>query len=262
LTRIKHVFRQDAECLQYAALGDTAVRILAIHHIIESQSLDALIVPPSKPDFVALWQAVFGPERIFLNPAKIPESHWRARISHPTSLDWMFGSAGWTVFESVLWENAFFETRDLVITPPIVFRADHRSRAVMIYPAEGTDGNRVYTAEWWVDACTRITERGWRINLLGRLDHPSIRKISAAVAFDQVFPPTISGMRACVGASSRAIGGSTGPTWALLMSDIPQVVLESRRAPHGYWFFDRCQQVLSKRLHIVSTLESAIPAMT
>lgn len=260
MTRIKHVFRQDARCLQYAALGDTSVRILAIHHIIKSQSLDAVIVPPSKSEFVPLWQAVFGPERIILDPEKIPETHSRARVSHPTSLDWMFGAAGWTVFESVMWENGFFDTRDLMITPPIVFRADHRSRAVMIYPAEGTDGNRVYTPEWWIDECTRLKDRGWRINLLGRPDHPALQKIGAAVAFDQVFAPTISGLRECVAASSRAIGGSTGPTWALLMSDIPQVVLESRRAPHGYWFFDRCQEVLSKRLRIVSTLESALPA--
>src|SRR5205085_561006 len=132
LTRIKHVFRQDAECLKYAALGDTAVRILAIHHIIRSQAIDAVIVPPPKLDLLPLWQAAFGPERIILDPAKIPETHSRARISRPTSLDWMFGAAGWTVFESVMWENGFFETRDLLITPPIVFRADHRSGAVMI----------------------------------------------------------------------------------------------------------------------------------
>src|SRR5205807_205980 len=117
-------------------------------------------------------------------------------------------------------------------------------------PAEGTDGNRVYTPEWWIDACTRINERGWRINLLGRPDHPAIRKICAAVAIEQVFEPTISGLRACVAASSRAIGGSTGPTWALLKligkchlgpGDIVMLtptVRDLHRAPPGQFITD------------------------
>lgn len=77
--------------------------------------------------------------------------------------------------------------------------------------------------------------------------------------FDRVFEPTIAGLRECVAVSSLAIGGSTGPTWALLLSDIRQIVLESKKSPHGYWFFDRCQNAITKHLDVVTNLKCLIP---
>ena len=48
MTRTRHVFRQDVPCLSYAALGDTAVRVLAIDHIIKSHALDVFYVTDAR----------------------------------------------------------------------------------------------------------------------------------------------------------------------------------------------------------------------
>lgn len=261
MTRTKHLFRQDAPCLRYVALGDSAVRIIALHHLIAAHDLDAIIVPPAKPEFHSFWTDVFGPDRVILDPERIPPSHALAKISSPTPLDWQYGAAAWNVFESVMWESGFFHTQRLRITPPLVFQARHRAPAAMIYPAEATDGNRVYDSQWWIRSCASLRALGYGIHCLGLKDHPPLREFFETVKFDGLFPPTLQGLRECVAESSVAIGSSTGPTWALLMSDIPQIVLESKKSPHGYWHFDRCQTVLTKRLRIVSTLECLIPAL-
>lgn len=260
MTRTKHIFRQDVPCLRYAALGDTAVRALAIYHLIERYRLEALIVPQPNPALVPLWQAVFGRERILADASQIPREFRDARMSAPTSLDWCCGSAGFNVFESVMWENGFFDTAKARISPPLVFPCDVQARAAMIYPAEETDGNRVYDSAWWRTACETLRDKGYRLHLLGHKSHPRLAELFAHTEFDRSFEPTVEGLRTCVAASSLAVGGSTGPTWTLLFSDIPQIVLESRRSPHGYWFFERCQPVLTKRLQIVPALETAIPA--
>jgi hypothetical protein len=248
-------------CLQYAALGDTAVRVIAIHHVVTEHNLDAIVVPLRRADFALLWTGAFGEQRVVWDPADIPPEYRYARVSAPTSLDWQFGSAGWNVFESVLWENGFFRTSKLKIEPPILFRCDPYARAVMIYPEEYTDGNRVYDAHWWIATCRLLREKGYSINLLGSMRCESLNGLREVISFDRTFLPTLVGLRDCIAGSSLAIGGSTGPTWTCLMSDIPQIVLESKKAPHGYWFFDRCQTVLKKRLSIISTLDSFVPRL-
>jgi hypothetical protein len=261
LTRTKHVFRHDVPCLQYAALGDTAVRVIAIHHAVREYDLDAIVVPLPRPDFALLWTGAFGEERIVWDPEAIPLEYRFARVSAPTSLDWQFGSAGWNVFESVLWENGFFRTLKMKIEPPILFPCNPFARAVMIYPEEHTDGNRIFDATWWIETSGQLRAKGYSLNYLGSMRCQALERRYQVMEFDRTFPPTLSGLRECVAASSLAIGGSTGPTWTCLMSDIPQIVLESKKAPHGYWFFDRCQTVLSKRLFIVSTLDSFVPRL-
>lgn len=258
MTRIKHIFRQDAECLRYAALGDTAVRVLAIHHAIKSRDLDALIVPQNNPKLIPLWQAVFGNERIIIDPEQIGDEYSDARVSMPTRLDWAFGSAGWSVFEAVMWENAFFDTQRLIIDPPVTFPCQIGAKAAMIYPAEHTDGNRVFGAAWWLRTCEVLIEKGYLIHVLGDKRHSSLEAVLKSGLIAEYFEPSIEGLRSCTAASSIAIGSSTGPTWALLFSDIPQIVLESKKSPHGYWNFDRCQRVLRKRLRILPTFESLI----
>lgn len=255
----KHVFRQDVRALEYAALGDTSVRIITLHHLIAAEGLDALIVPPKNPNLLPLWEAAFPRGTILQSSTGIPESHRYARISAPTSLDWSFGSAGWTVFESVMWENGFFRTSAMRINPPLIFTAQHQAKAVMLYPSEHTDGNRVYDCAWWIRTCQIFQSKGFKLNHLGNTENSTLRGLYDSVQFDGIFEPTIAGLRECTARSSLAIGGSTGPTWTLLMSDIPQIVLESKRSPHGYWHFDRCQSVLTKRLKIVSTIESFLP---
>jgi hypothetical protein len=257
LTRTKRVIRQDAPCLRYVALGDTAVRIVAIEHWVRTLDLDYIIVPPAKADLLPLWHDVFGADRVVAGD-RIPASHALADVSSPTDLDWRYGAAAWNVFESVLWELGYFQTRGTRITPPIIYRANHQAKAVMIYPAETTDGNRVFDSDWWIRTCADIRKAGFKINLLGRVDHAPLKKLFDSVTFDQIYPPRIQGIRDCVANSSCAIGSSTGPTWALLLSDIPQIVLESKKSPHGYWHFDRCQEMLTKRLHILTSLETLL----
>ena len=239
------------------ALGDTAVRVVAIEHLVRTLDLDYIIVPPAKPDLLPLWQDVFGTARV-VAADQIPASHSLAEVSGTTDLDWRYGAAGWNVFESVLWELGYFRTRNTRITPPIVYRANHQAKAMMIYPAEKTDGNRVFDSDWWICTCGEIRQAGFKINLLGSLEHAPLKKLFDAVTFDHIYPPRIQGLRDCVANSSCAIGSSTGPTWALLLSDIPQIVLESKKSPHGYWHFDRCQEVLTKRFQILSSFEALL----
>ncbi len=262
MTRTKHVFRQDVPCLHYAALGDTAVRIIAIQHLITAYCLDAIIVPPRKEALLPLWADVFGADRVFVSAHDIPNDYRQARVSAPTNLDWSFGTAGWNVFESVMWENGFFDTARLKITPPVIYPANHRSRGVMIYPSEQTDGNRVYDSDWWIGTCRLFREQGYALNHLGGTSNSALRKLYDLIQFDRTFEPSIAGLRDCVAVSSLAIGGSTGPTWALLLSDIRQIVLESKQSPHGYWFFDRCQNAITKHLDIVTNLKCLIPTAT
>ncbi|HWB12656.1 MAG TPA: hypothetical protein VG826_25750 [Pirellulales bacterium] len=258
MIRTKHVFRQDMPALRYAALGDTAVRVLSIHHLVERYQLDALVVPLPDPRFIPLWQAVFGEDRVVLDPASIPDDFRHAHVSAPTNLDWQYGAAAWNVFESIMWEAGFFDTARLRITPPIIFPCNPRAKAAMIYPAEKTDGNACYDAQWWLQTSSAIRRRGLAIHHLGRRDHEPLAEFYERFTPDREYEPTIDGLQRCAADSSLAIGASTGPTWALLFSNIPQIVLESRRSPHGYWFFDRCQQVLTKRLCIVPTLDAAL----
>lgn len=254
----KHVFRQDVPCLSYAALGDTAVRAIALRHLVDAYDLDAIIVPQPNPAFYELWRDVFGADRVVGDPSEIPKSHRLARISHPTSRDWEYGSSGWNVFESVMWESGFFRTLNLRITPPNVYPCDPGARAAMIYPAEHTDGNRVYDAEWWIATCRRLRAKGYAIHHLGATDVPALEHLHDRIRFDRYFPPEFHALKECLACSSLAIGGSTGPTWVALLSDIPQIVLDSRRSPHGYWHFDRCQAVLTKKLTLLTRLDAII----
>jgi hypothetical protein len=258
MTRIKHVFRQDVPCLRYAALGDTAVRALTIHHIIKTYDLDALVVPQPNPGVVGLWELVIGRERVIADPRDIPPSHRDARVSAPTPRDWEYGWAAWNVFESVMWENGFFDTARLQITPPVVFPCDHRGKAAMIYPNEVTDGNRVFDSDRWLSICRALREQGYALHFLGSTSNQALRSFYDEMSFDRVFEPNLEGLRDCVAASTIAVGASTGPTWALFLSDIPQIVLQSHRSPPDYWFFDRCQAVLTKQLVILPTVECAI----
>jgi hypothetical protein len=234
------------------------VRVIAIHHAVREYDLDAIVVPQARPEFVSLWKAALGETRVLPDPMAIPSEYRYARVSAPTSLDWSFGSAGWNVFESVLWENGFFRTMKLRIEPPCVFPCDPNARAIMIYPEERTDGNRTYDASWWIATCRTMREKGYSINYLGDYGGTALLPLYQAETFDHSFPPTLEGLRECIASSSLAMGGSTGPTWVCLMSDIPQIVLESKKSPHGYWFFDRCQTVLAKRLQVIPTVASAI----
>jgi hypothetical protein len=261
MIRTKHIFRQDVSVLSHDYLGDTSVRALAIHHLIERYELDAYVVAPPASRFFPFWRAVFGSARVVADASQIPHRFRDARISAPTQRDWAYGLAGFNVFEAVMWENGFFDTAGMRIIPPIVFPSDPRARAAMIYPAERTDQNAVYNSKWWSATCTELRRQGYAIHLLGSRDHPPLAEFFAETEIDRVFEPTVEGLRACAASSSLAIGGSTGPTWALLFSDIRQIVLESHRAPHGYWFFDRCQEVLAKRLWILPSLESLVPRL-
>jgi hypothetical protein len=256
----KHVFRQDDPGVLAVALGENSVRILAIHHLIRRYNLDAVVVPPrtENKDLTALWRIVLGVDHVVSDANSIPAKFKDARVSAPSSLDWFFGSTAWTVFEGVMWESGFFDTSELRVDPPLVFPCDHRAHAVMIYPVESTQGNRVYDSDFWIATCALFRRRGYSINHLGTRHHPNLARFYSTVEFDRHFDPTIENLAACAAASSVAIGSSTGPTWTLLFSDIEQIVLEAKQPPHDCWFFDRCNQVLSKRLHIFPTLDSLI----
>jgi hypothetical protein len=249
----KHVFVQNCPALSYMALGDAAVRIAALDHIIRRHRLDAFVVV-ARNGLEPLWQAVFG-DRV---GQQIPPAFADARVSRPTALDWGMGAAAWNVFESVFWENGFFDTAGLYLAPPCVFRCEPTARAVMIYPEERTDGNRVLTAEWWQRQVGQFRQAGFRIHALWSRQYAHLQKAYEVLRPDREFPATIDGLRRCIAESSLAVGGSTGPTWACLLSDIPQVVVETKKSPHGYWFFDRCQQVLAKRLHRLNTTEALL----
>jgi hypothetical protein len=241
----KHVFYQNVPALGYMALGDTSVRVIALTEIIRQYDLDARIVPQGNATMRLLWEKVFGAALVNTVPPEFAD----ACISRPNGSDHGYGQAAFDVFESVWWENGFFDTHRLRITPPQIFKCAPGAKAAMIYPKEKTDANRVYTAARWQHMIDTLRRKDYKINCLGD---------TMELLVDQTFPATIEGLTQCVAASSLAIGANTGPTWACLMSDIPQIVLESKKSPHGYWNFDRCQRVLTKRLQIVTELEACL----
>lgn len=256
MTRTKHVFVQDTGPLGYMALGDASIRALTIYHMIRVFHLDALIIPPKHRDLLPLWRRVFADK--LQEDGIIPPEYVCARISKITPKDWQYGNAAWTVCEAVMWENAFFETRNLRIETPNIFPCDIKSGAVMIYPAEKTDGNRVLDSRFWIDACREFRAKGYKIHHLGDKRQTTLAEFYGATTFDQEYPPTIDGLSRCIASSSLAFGGNTGPTWACLMSSIPQIVIETKRSPHGYWNFDRVMPIMSKQVTIVTHSSAAI----
>lgn len=258
MTRTKHVFIQDTEPLGYMALGDASVRALAIHHMIEAHDLDAIVIPPRNSSLLPLWRKVFAEK--LREDGSMPLSHQGARTTRITTKDWQYGNAAWNVFEAVMWENAFFETQRIQIHCPNFFPCKSESDAVMIYPAERTDANRVLNSSFWTDMCEQLRAQGWKINHLGCKGHQALKEFYSQVNFDAEFPPTIEGLSECIAKSSLAIGGNTGPTWTCLMSSIPQVVIETKRSPHGYWNFERVSPVLTKPLTVVQVASVGIPS--
>jgi hypothetical protein len=124
----------------------------------------------------------------------------------------------------------------------------------MIYPDEHTEGNRVFTADAWLYIYNQLRALGLRINCLGAKASVALRPFYEEATFDAEYPPSISGMKECIARSSLAVGASTGPTWALLFSDIPQIVLFGRKSCH--WDFDRIETIVAKRLHVFPTFAS------
>jgi hypothetical protein len=227
------------------ALGDAAVRLIAISQIIRDYDLDALVVPQANASLRGLWERVFPGRAV----STVPAEYQNGGLSRPTGHDHVYGMAAFNVFESVWWENGFFDTARLRIEPPVIFKCNAAAQSVMIYPKEKTDGNRVYTPDRWHNIAANLRSKSYKINCLGD---------TLGLEVDATFPATIDGLENCIAASSLAVGGNTGPTWACLMSDIPQVVLESKKSPHGYWNFDRCQRVLTKNVNIVAELDACL----
>jgi hypothetical protein len=254
----RHVFNQAVECLQYCALGDVSVRILALKNLVDEYGLDFKIIPPRKPQFYRLWRLAFG-DRVVLSPDELEGTDYEtARMHAPTRLDWQFGSAGFNVFESIYWENGFFRTANLRIKMMSLIRCRPDSGNVMIYPNEHTDGNAVFNSAFWTEMCGKLRNKKYRIYLLGDVRHTPLQEFYRKCSFDRVYQPTVDNLIECINHCCLAIGGSTGPTWTCLLSDIPQIVLESKRSPHGYWFFERCRRVLEKDLKVLTTMESVL----
>lgn len=260
MRRAQHIFRQELPGLADSSvrLAETAVRIITLHHLIETLKLDALIIPPGDPEYLPFWQTAFSLDRIICNPESIPHSHRQAGISMPTQLDRQFGEAAWTVFERVMWESGFFQSKGLSITPPLIFPAGHRTRGLMVYPSDVIGPDREEEERWLSTICITFLRLGFHLNLFGSANCHAFTQLAPTIRFEQVFDPSVNGLRQCVAASCLAIGGQAGASWALMLSDIPQIVRESKLGMPAYWDFDRCQTVLTKPLKILPTLESLL----
>lgn len=258
----KHIFNQSVECLKYASLGDTCVRIVALRNLVDDLKLDCKIIPQPKPEFRRLWTFAFGGQVIH-SLEELKGTEYEYGIMHsPTNLDWHYGSAAFNVFESIYWENGFFHTKTLRIRVMDFIKCDHSSNNVFLYPNESTDGNVVFNAGFWLGMCATLRRYGYKINLLGDVTHAPLRDFYRDCPADRIYPPTVDNLLECISRSCLAIGASTGPTWACLLSDIEQVVLESKRSPHGYWFFDRCKKVLEKNIRVLPTIESLMGSVS
>ena len=252
----KHIFDQSAECLGYASLGDVCVRIVALKNLVDQYGLDYKIIPIKNKAYYALWELIFK-DRLIYSLREIQGTEYEHAIMHsPTRLDWQLGSAGFNVFESIYWENGFFHTKNLHIKLLSSIVSNYRSNVVMIYPNEKTDANTVYNSRFWLDVCTKLKDRNYEIHLIGNTDHGPLREFYNNCIVDRIYEPTIENLVSCIRCSFLALGSSTGPTWACLLSDIRQIVLESKKSPHGYWFFDRCKTVLEKDIKVLPTFES------
>jgi hypothetical protein len=242
----KYIFKQDVDTLKYSALGDGAVRIISIYNIIKQYNLDAYIIPTPNKDTIMLWNDCFK-ERIITNDT-IPQSHKDAYMCAPLWLDWHYGLGSFYVFESVFWENGFLYTKDFNIEIPLLYKCNINSNGVMIYPKEGTSGNRVFEQSWYKELVDTIHKNGHKVNLFGDID------FLPGVQVDKHFPRGVENMKKCLDESFLAIGGSTGPTWALLMSDVPQIVLDPRTVDR-YWHFCR---IKNKKITVYTQEETLL----
>lgn len=254
----KHVFRLDVPALDKLGIGDVSVRIVVIDYLIRRYGLDAVIVPPKREESHPLLRALFKDEQLVFDANGLPDSHRTARISAPTALDVLHGSKGWNPFECALWEYGFFDIKGLRIDPPVVFPCGNRCRAVMVYPYDKTAEGGMYEANRWISACAMIRASGFGLNLVGDREDPALQTIFENVKCDYTCAPCVEGLRRCVESSCMAIAPNSGPTWTLLMSNIPQIVLESDSSDRGTSPMERSRDILAKRLKVLTTLEGML----
>lgn len=106
----------------------------------------------------------------------------------------------------------------------------------MLYPVEHKQGNKWFQPAYWNRLARGLRAGGWKIVMVANLEsddpfegeEPRRRacRFRDAIAPDKVFAATSEGLRDAVTEATLAIGTSTGPTWALLLSDIPQLCLD------------------------------------
>ena len=121
----------------------------------------------------------------------------------------------------------------------------------MIYPKENTDGNRTFNRDWWKNTIQTIHNMGYVVNVWGYCEPLDKQDV------DNIFPLGLDGLEQCLSVSCMSIGGNTGPSWALLLSDVPQIVLESKSVPIC-WHFDRACDFIYKKFHVYKPLDVLI----
>jgi len=265
----KHIFRLDVPDLQCPALGNQAVWAIALHYAAQQCDLDAYVVlhESMPPDLVGLWKSLFGDHRVVYRAP--PLKH--VSISYPHIPERNAGLRAPTIFENALWESGFQYVPGTFIDPPVLYRCRPESRAALVYPVEYKQANAFYDRKYWLDLLGQLRADGWTINLLGHRcstkrrvhGHANqlIREVLQHEDVDHVFPPDLDGFARAVAASSLAIGASTGPSWACLLSDIPQIVLEQPRSDELLWSFERNQPLLAKAWKIVHGDDPVLDAL-
>lgn len=251
--------------LDCAALGNHTVWALCCQHIIECNGFENFHVIPQwhYPDLADMWKEVLGENRV-LGPEPNCINIFRGqeiKVISPTRNEHTKARSKPSIIEGTFYETGQypFKVKEHKLSPPILWNYNPQSRGCLLYPTEYTQANKFYTGEFWISICKHLREMGWTIHFLGSTElqrrggtrsQGFFRSLCEQVVPDHIWEPELEGLKGAVGQCSIAIGTSTGPTWALLLSSIPQIVLQHFPHNQPLWCVERNQPLFSKQWRI------------
>lgn len=257
MNREKHLFIQN-KYYAYSSLGDTCMEAFAYYTIVKKYNLDAKFIIQTDSTFDSIWHDLLGRDNVARHLEDIPEEYKLGKLHRPTDKDVGYGQwAAFDLIEGLMWENGFFDTKNIKYEVPILYNCGFHSKNVLIYPDEKTDGNKIFNSDFWISVYQDLKKHNYNIYYLGWRRNPALQDFYNSCLFDKDFEPNIENLKKCIKDCTLAVGTSTGPTWFGLFSDIRQIVFQSKSSA-GYWNLERYQFSLSKKIKIVPTFEATL----
>lgn len=257
------ILNQIAAHLDCNALGNHAVWAIVCRWVVD-HGLDLQVIPQYHyPHYIEFWKEILG-NRIIPEP---PQEELQRLLSSPgvhtpTTRDKHRGRDAYSIIQAVFIESGFDQPDWSCekISAPNLWPCNHDARAALIYPCEYSQRNIVYRADFWAGIIKRLHQEGYEIHAIlaeertargGQAEQMFLNDLKSQLqkmgeGFDYTYKPSIANLKLATSRCSLSIGSSTGPSWALLVSDIKQIVLGQIPHAQELWQFGRNARFLEK----------------
>ena len=257
MNREKHLFIQN-QYYGYSSLGDTCMEAFSYYTIVKKYNLDAKFIIKTNQIFDEIWYDLLGKENVLRYLQDVPEEYKLGKLHRPTDKD--VGSGQWASYdliEGLMWENGFFDTKNIKYEVPSLYNCGFNTKNVLIYPDEKTDGNKVFDSDFWISTYKDLKKHNYNVYYLGTKNNIHLKPFYDSCQFDIEFQPNIKNLKECINNCTLAVGASTGPTWFCLFSNIRQIVFQSKSSA-GYWNLERYQFSLQKKIKLIPTFDATL----